>query len=123
MTCTNKIKLISFKNQKTFDEVNRRGQKIVGRYFIIIIDTSQNSQKPEYYLGLKVSKKMGNAIIRNKIRRQLKHMIRDFVKSQSNTYYGAHFLIVPKKQITEAKFSELQKDCEISCKKHDIKIY
>ena len=87
----------SLKNQKEFDLVNKLGKKFHSPYFITII--AKNSTKlfaklnvkgnidnlckksseilynssNTLLFGMKVGKKLGNAVIRNKIKRRIKH--------------------------------------------------
>ncbi len=108
MGTSTKLKIISFKNQKEFDQVNRQGKKTVGRYFVLVYQApAEGFAEPVVYLGLKASKKIGNAVTRNKVRRRLKHMIRDFVKAGDGKYFGARFLIVPKHNIISAVYADL----------------
>ncbi len=101
------LKIISLKNQKEFDQVNNLGKKIVSKYFILIfqkepIDLSQ------IYLGLKISRKFGNAVKRNKARRRLKSLVRDFVKTdKGSVFFGSKFLIIPRHTILTAKYADI----------------
>jgi len=109
-------RIISFKNQKEFEQINLKGKKIVCKYFILIlqkelIDTSK------IYLGLKINRKVGNAVKRNKIRRRLKHTMRDFVSvPECSNLLGSRFLIIPKHNIFKAKYAELLQDLNFFAK-------
>ena len=90
----------SLKNQKEFDLVNKLGKKFHSPYFITII--AKNSTKlfaklnvkgnidnlckksseilynssNTLLFGMKVGRKLGNAVIRNKIKRRIRHLVR-----------------------------------------------
>lgn len=130
---TQQIKIISLKNQKEFNIVSKVGKKIHGKHFICVLSnimSSRNghssypgpSNKPngwiphqvrddihQIYLGLKVSRKMGNAVTRNKIKRWFRNIIRQFVKDNPK-YIGYNFILIPKKSITSITYQELLED-------------
>ena len=102
-------KIISLKNQKEFDAVNRAGKKFVGKFMIVIISNEDTSHT---HLGLKVGRKFGNAVVRNKFKRRIKAIIYDF----SKTHDGSRFIIIPKSYATKADYHELAKDFQKICK-------
>ncbi len=55
-------------------------------------------------VGIAVSKKIGNAVVRNKIKRQAKAIIRNYV----NTHEG-DFVIIAKKTILDQSFADLER--------------
>ena len=136
-------KIISLKNQKEFDAVNRAGKKFVGKFMIVVIsghpssssprsgargphDTREVSHLPHEIpefaseseddgatttnhptrLGLKVGRKFGNAVVRNKFKRRIRAIVYDFSKSQQ----GHSFIVIPKSYAATADYQALQKD-------------
>ncbi len=69
------------------------------------IDASQ--QNPPLF-GFTVTKKLGNAVIRNKIRRRLKSAVAQV--AQANAIPGCDYVIVARKAALAMPFTELQKD-------------
>ena len=55
-------------------------------------------------VGIAVSKKVGNAVVRNKVKRQIRAIVRPYV----NSHYG-DFVFVAKKKLLDASFSDLEK--------------
>lgn len=55
-------------------------------------------------VGIAVSKKIGNAVIRNKIKRQIKAIVRPYVKT-----HAGDFIIVAKKEIINSSFDDKEK--------------
>lgn len=71
--------------------------------------TSPNS--PSLYLGLKISKKLGKAVTRNKIRRRIKSIIHHATKTLSTELWANKaFIIVPRKGFDLIKYSTLQEE-------------
>ena len=100
--------IISLKNQKEFDAVNRAGKKFVGKFMIVVIAPHDTST----HLGLKVGRKFGNAIMRNKFKRRIRAIVYDF----SKIHTGSSFIIIPKSYATKANYQELLKDFHKICK-------
>jgi ribonuclease P protein component len=101
------LKIISLKNQKEFDQLNKLGKKIVTKYFILILQ-KEPVDTSKIYLGLKISKKVGNAVVRNKTRRRFKSLVRDLTKTEIGAgFLGSKFLIIPKHSMLTAKYADI----------------
>lgn len=53
-------------------------------------------------VGVAVSKKVGNAVTRNKIKRRIKAIVRPYTKT-----HGGDFVLVAKKDVLESSFTDL----------------
>lgn len=92
------------KSHQSFDEIITKGKKIKGKYTIIF------SQEKDFIypnFGIAVGKKVGNAVIRNKYKRQFRNMI-DNNKKLFKNYQN--YIIMIKREANNASFSELEKD-------------
>ncbi|MDF0607798.1 ribonuclease P protein component [Wolbachia endosymbiont of Onchocerca gibsoni] len=77
-------------------------------------------REPERYIdtirtGLVISKKVGKATKRNKIKRQLRMLAKINILHASNT--GYYYIIVTHRNIIQASYKNLQKDLTICLKK------
>ncbi len=73
------------KERKDYNNIIQKGQKTKSKYFKIFF-LKTNSEIPLF--GFAVSKKLGNAVYRNKIRRQLKNIIdKNKIYFQNNRKY------------------------------------
>lgn len=93
----------SLKNQKEFDAVNRTGKKYVGKFFIMIISPSAS---PGTLLGMKVGRKFGNAVIRNKFKRRIRAIVQTYAKTNN----GKAFIVIPKSFAANTTFIGLYQD-------------
>lgn len=104
----------SLKNQKEFDLVNKQGVKLHSNYFILVVAKNFlkiSANKPiEIFLGMKVSKKSGNAVIRNKIKRRIRHLIQIISKQFAISQLAIIF--VPKRNFAQIEFAVLRSDLE-----------
>lgn len=94
---------IRISNGKDYNNIYKHGKKITGRY-IIVFFTSNNRNINRF--GFVASKKIGNAVIRNKYKRKLRAIVGQGDFKQT----GYDFVIIAKKNITDAEFEDIQKD-------------
>lgn len=92
---------ISLTASPEFERVYRKGSVYRGRLFSVhFLPNTLGSPR----LGLSVSKKVGGAVNRNKVRRRLKEIFRSSVMSLPG---GADFVISARPPAAEASFEEL----------------
>ena len=88
------------RDTKDFKIVMSLKNIIKNQYFIIYMkDNNLNNNR----YGISVSKKIGNAVIRNKIKRQLKEILRKNIVNKTKDY-----VIIVKKEILDLNFSEIE---------------
>ena len=101
----------SLKKNKEFNYVYRRGKSVANRYLVLVfVKRKTNVLK----VGFSVSKKIGKAVIRNKIKRRLNEAFRlmmDDVKP--NTL----MVFIARPGITELDFKAVQKNVRHILKK------
>ena len=91
------------KESSIFDNVIKNGRLIKNRYYNIFY--SDNSlDKPLF--GFAVGKKIGNAVTRNKNKRQIKAIIDNNISLFKKPCY---YIIMLKKEINELSFQEKEK--------------
>ncbi len=94
----------TLKKRREFLFLRNKGKSFKGKCFIINFLKSENS---EIRVGLTVSKKIGNSVTRNYVKRLIRSIIRnnlDVIPSDLNLE------IIPKKKIENKKFLELEHD-------------
>jgi ribonuclease P protein component len=107
-----KIIISSLKNQAAFDRANKIGKRQNSRFFLMISHMHESDKSANtVHLGLKISKKMGKAVVRNKIRRRLKSLMRAATKAlPENIWASRVFVIIPRKGLDLVKYSELEEE-------------
>ncbi len=92
------------KKRADFLNLRKKGKTVHTEYFII---NYYLSSKLEFKFGLTVTKKIGNAVKRNYLKRIIRHIIKYNLNSIPK---NINIEIIPKKQIKEKKYVELEKD-------------
>lgn len=77
--------------------------------YIIYIEKNKSDK---YHFGFSVGKKIGKAVIRNKIKRQLKHIV-----SKKDYQKGFNCIIIVNKNILDKSYCEMEKDLNSIFKK------
>ena len=91
------------KKRSEFISLRNKCITLHGKLVIINIDNNANSKK----FGLTVSKKIGNAVKRNYLKRIFRSIIR---KNWKSIKESISFEIIPKKKILNHSFTEIEKD-------------
>ncbi len=99
------------KSHKEFNEIIGKGKKLKGKY-VYIFFKEKEYLKPNF--GIAVGKKLGNAVVRNKFKRQFRNIVdkNRFLFKNNNNY-----IIMVKKEANNASFSELEIDLTSALKK------
>lgn len=85
-----------------FDRIIKNNRSYKYKDYIIYLEKNNTDT---YKFGLSVGKKVGNAVVRNKIKRQLKAII------DKNIYEnGINCIIIVRKEILSKSFNDMEKD-------------
>ena len=92
------------KKRTDFLTVRKNGKTIFTKFFIINFVLSSKSG---FKFGLTVSRKIGNSVKRNRLKRIIRNIVFNNIDSVPN---NTELEIIPKKQIEKKKYAELEKD-------------
>ena len=99
-------KINILKNSRDFDRIIKKNKPYKFKDYIIYIE---RDTKDIYKFGLSVGKKIGNAVNRNKVKRQLKSII-----DQKDYQNNFNCIIIVGKGINERSFEEKEKNLFIA---------
>lgn len=100
---------------KKNEEYNRIIQNVTPlkyKEYILYVEKTDNDS---YYFGFSVGKKVGNAVTRNKIKRQLKNIL-----DEKNYQNGFNCIIMVRKAVIDKSFQERRKDLLVALDKANI---
>ena len=109
----------SLKKRKDFLQLRKAKTSIVGKF--LIINFKSSSIYDHISLGITVSKKHGNAVKRNFIKRRLKAI---FIKNVKMLPKGYTFELIPKEIIKNCNFLSIEQDFlkilkKLNCSNHN----
>ena len=94
-------KLYIVKNNKDFEDIINTGMCIKNNYFIV--HSKSNNLKYDRF-GISVSKKLGNAVFRNKYKRIMRSILDNYKKLYIN---NKDYIIILRKDAIDKEYKEL----------------
>jgi ribonuclease P protein component len=91
------------KKNEDFQKVFKLGKSIANRQFVIYI--LQNPDEREFRIGLSVSKKIGNAVTRNRVKRLIRQV---FSEEKQRIVSGKEFIVIARKPAADMNYHEVK---------------
>ncbi len=101
------------KKRKEFAYIYRKGERFYTTNLTLI---KIYSKFPDSKIGFSVSNKIGKAVVRNKIKRQLREIVRPLIPNIKN----CNLIFIAKETITGTNFSDLKNEVHLLLKKGKI---
>jgi ribonuclease P protein component len=92
------------KKNKEFQEVFKKGKSIANRQFVLYL--LKRSDYEHFRIGLSVSKKIGNAVVRNQIKRYIRQAFHELDGEVHNVY---DYIIIARKPAASMDYFEVKK--------------
>ena len=95
-------KINILKSSRDFDRIIRNNKPYKYKDYIIYLERKTTDV---YHFGISVGKKIGNAVVRNKIKRQIRNII-----SKNDYQNNFNCIIIVGRAITERKYVEIEEN-------------
>ncbi|MGM0843337.1 MAG: ribonuclease P protein component [Bacillota bacterium] len=92
------------KKNNEFQEVFKKGTSIANRQFVVYKLRKDDQQL--FRIGLSVSKKIGNAVVRNQVKRYIRQVFLELKDEVKNQY---DYVIIARKPAADMDFHEIKK--------------
>ena len=101
------------KKRKEFAYVYKKGTKIYGQHLCIFFVPSK---LPIPRIGISVGNKVGHAVVRNKIKRQIRHIMREYVPMIKNK----NLIILVYPELVGQSYNDMRQNIYTTLKKGKI---
>ena len=91
------------KSDKDFQMIFSRGKNVANRKFVIYY---LEKEQKHFRVWISVSKKLGNAVVRNAIKRKIRHVL----LSQKTALQDYDFVVIARKGVEELNYQALEKN-------------
>ena len=104
------MSIIIIKKRQDFILSHQMGTKLNGKY-LIFQKRDRKDNSDSICFGFTVTKKIGIAVIRNKIKRRLKSIVMFLVKNKKKYFDNGHnYVLIGKSKIIDAPYCEIKKE-------------
>ena len=103
-----KIKILSLSTNEDFKNL-LGGKKFPSKYLTIFYKKPENKNYKYLNIGIVAKKKLGGAVIRNKIKRRLRSIVREGLKT-NNIKLEYSYLFIAKKNVFDDKYKFIKEN-------------
>ena len=102
------MKLQTLKKRKDFILSNKFAKKVFSKNFIIQKYTNLDDKDPSLKFGFTATKKIGNAVSRNRAKRRMRSLVGKFIKEQAICFDNkSSYVLVAKSSLNKALYINL----------------
>ena len=92
------------KREKDFKAIFKDGTSLANRKFVVY---QLENQQNHFRVGLSVSKKLGNAVTRNQIKRRIRHILQSV---KGSLVEHVDFVVIARKGVETLEYVEMEKN-------------
>ena len=92
------------KKEKDFNAIFKEGKSFANRKFVIY---RLENNEIHFRVGLSVSKKLGNAVTRNQIKRRIRHVL---IQNSNQLVDNFYFVVIARKGVELLEYAEIEKN-------------
>ncbi|MCG3084968.1 ribonuclease P protein component [Anoxybacillus sp. LAT_35] len=92
------------KKNEEFQEVFKKGTSMANRQFVLYV--LDKPEQPYFRIGLSVSKKIGKAVVRNRVKRYIRQV---FHEERDRIEIGKDYVIIARMPVATMEYEETKK--------------
>ena len=92
------------KSEKDFNAIFKKGQSFANRKFVVYM---LEKEQKHFRVGISVSKKLGNAVTRNQIKRRIRHILQSV---KGSLVEHVDFVVIARKGVETLEYAEMEKN-------------
>ncbi|SHE86527.1 ribonuclease P protein component [Seinonella peptonophila] len=93
------------KARRDFRRVFRLGRSVANRQFVVFLRYRRPGEHDSFRLGISVSRKVGKAVVRNRIRRRVKEVVRSWANELK---HDVDLIIIVRKPAVDLTFQQVE---------------
>jgi len=109
-----KRKIVSLKKNYEFLRVYKKGSFFVGKFLILHVHPNRVGEKR---IGVSISKKVGNSVKRNRIKRVIKENFREYYNTVDE---NKDYVFVARVGCSDATFTDIKREMKFLLKKLSV---
>ena len=90
-----------------FDAVQREGRRVSARFVTLVAKPAAGASDR---LGIIASRKIGNAVVRNRAKRRLRHLFRTRPAFETGAARAFDVVAIPRREFSSAPFAAIELD-------------
>ena len=103
------MKLVTLKKRRDFVLSNKYGQKTHNKNFVLQVYYNPNISHQGLMFGFTATKRIGNAVKRNRAKRRMRALISSLLKEDNILFKEKYsYVLIAKQSILKASFFEIQ---------------
>ena len=91
------------KKEQEFQRVFHHGNSVANRQFVVY--QINKSNQAHFRVGISVSKKLGNAVTRNRLKRRIRHILMEL---DDQITQNADFIVIARSPIVQMSYQEMK---------------
>lgn len=103
------------KKSKEFQAVFQKGRSTANRQFVVYV--LEKKEQDFFRIGLSVSKKIGNAVTRNRVKRLIRQV---FLEEKEHLKSGMDYVVIARQPTAEMNYTEVKRSLLHVFKKADM---
>lgn len=107
-------KAYRIKKNKEFQNVFKNGKSFANRQLVLYY---LKKDQPHFRIGLSVSKRIGNAVMRNKVKRYLRQA---FHELEDDLHQDYDFVVIARKPVNKMEYHDVKKSLQHVCKRSGV---